>query len=44
MIPAFTIEAVIGWLDAGQPDPEAAADRISEAIHGVIEAARPAGD
>ncbi|MER7815796.1 TetR family transcriptional regulator [Streptomyces sp. NPDC096153] len=44
VIPAFTIEAVIGWLDAGQPDPDAAADRISEAIHGVIEAARPAGD
>lgn len=44
VIPVFTIEAVIGWLDAGQPDPDAAAGRISEAIHGVIEAARPAGD
>ncbi|MDI3390325.1 TetR/AcrR family transcriptional regulator [Streptomyces sp. B-S-A8] len=44
VIPVFTIEAVIGWLNAGQPDPEAAADRISRAVHGVIEAARPAGD
>lgn len=44
VIPVFTIEAVIGWLDAGQPDPDAAAGRISEAIHGVIEAARPIGD
>ncbi|MGW8889569.1 TetR/AcrR family transcriptional regulator [Streptomyces sp. NPDC055749] len=44
VVPVFTIEAVIGWLDAGQPDPDAAADRIGKAIHGVIEAAGPVGD
>jgi hypothetical protein len=41
VIPAFTTDAVIGWLDAGQPDPEGAADRIGQAVHGIIEAARP---
>jgi AcrR family transcriptional regulator len=43
VIPAFTIEAVIGWLDAGQPDPELAADRIDRAVHGIIQAAQPTG-
>jgi AcrR family transcriptional regulator len=41
VIPAFTTEAVIGWLDAGQPDPGLAADRISQAVHGVIQAVQP---
>lgn len=41
VIPAFTVEAVIGWLDAGQPDPDLAATRIDQAIQGVIGAARP---
>jgi AcrR family transcriptional regulator len=40
VIPAFTVEAVIGWLDAGQPNPHLAADRIGQAIHGVIQAAQ----
>ncbi|WP_327352770.1 TetR/AcrR family transcriptional regulator [Streptomyces sp. NBC_01304] len=44
VIPAFTTEAVIAWLDAGQPDPEQAAARISQAVHGVIQAAVPATD
>ncbi|TDC90812.1 TetR/AcrR family transcriptional regulator, partial [Nonomuraea deserti] len=39
LIPAFTLEAVIAWLDAGQPDPERAADRITAAVHGVMAAA-----
>jgi AcrR family transcriptional regulator len=39
LIPALTIEAVISWLDAGRPDPDHAANRISHAIHGVIRAA-----
>ena len=39
LIPVLTTEAVIAWLDAGQPDPVHAADRISTAIHGVVEAA-----
>ena len=42
LIPTLTLEAVIAWLDAGQPEPEHAADRIGQAIHGVIQAAAPA--
>jgi AcrR family transcriptional regulator len=41
LIPALAIEAVIAWLDAGQPDPEHAPARIGQAIHGVIRAAQP---
>jgi AcrR family transcriptional regulator len=41
LIPTLTIEAVIAWLDAGQPDPGQAADRIGQIIHGVITAAQP---
>jgi AcrR family transcriptional regulator len=41
LIPTLTIEAVIAWLDAGQPDPDQAADRIGQTIHGVITAAQP---
>jgi AcrR family transcriptional regulator len=41
LIPAFTLEAVIAWLDAGQPDPDQAADRITAAVHGVMAAAHP---
>jgi AcrR family transcriptional regulator len=40
VIPTFTTEAVIGWLDAGQPDPHLAADRIGRAVHGIIDAAQ----
>jgi AcrR family transcriptional regulator len=41
VIPAFTVEAVIGWLDAGRPDdPQRAAARISRAVDGIVEAAR----
>jgi AcrR family transcriptional regulator len=39
LIPAATTEAVIAWLDAGQPDPDTAAERIRAAIHGIIHAA-----
>ena len=39
LVPTLTIESVIAWLDAGQPDPEHAADRISRAVHAVIAAA-----
>jgi len=41
LLPALTIEAVISGLDAGQPDPDQAANRIGQAIHGVIRAAQP---
>jgi AcrR family transcriptional regulator len=40
VIPAVTTEAVIAWLDAGQPDPDQAADRIGQAVSGVIDAAQ----
>lgn len=39
LIPVLTIEAVIAWLDAGQPDPEQAADRIAQVVGGAIQAA-----
>lgn len=41
LIPTATIEAVIAWLDAGEPDPDQAADRVAAAVHGIIAAARP---
>ncbi|MET7338772.1 helix-turn-helix domain-containing protein [Nonomuraea sp. NPDC005650] len=41
LIPTLTIEAVIAWLDAGRPDPDQAADRITKAVHGVMAAAQP---
>jgi AcrR family transcriptional regulator len=43
LIPAATVEAVIAWLDAGQPDPEAAGRRVRAAIDGIIQAAAAAG-
>ena len=33
------IEAIIAWLDAGQPDADRAAARIRQAVMGVIGAA-----
>jgi AcrR family transcriptional regulator len=39
IVPAFAIEAVISWLDAGAPDPDVAAERIGRAINGIIQAA-----
>jgi hypothetical protein len=40
VVPAVTIEAVIAWLDAGQPEPQTAAERVGRAVNGVIEAAQ----
>ncbi|MGH3352021.1 MAG: TetR/AcrR family transcriptional regulator [Nocardioides sp.] len=39
LIPTLTTDAVIAWLDSGQPDPELAAGRIRAAIHGISQAA-----
>ena len=39
LAPVVAIEAVIAWLDAGQPDPARAAARIRQAVVGVIGAA-----
>jgi AcrR family transcriptional regulator len=40
LAPTMTIEAIIAWLDADQPDPEHAGERIRHAIGGLIEAAQ----
>jgi AcrR family transcriptional regulator len=39
LIPVVTLEAVLAWLDAGQPQPEQAADRIARLVDSVIDAA-----
>jgi AcrR family transcriptional regulator len=40
LAPTVAIEAVIAWLDAGQPDPDQAGDRVAHAVNGVIQAAQ----
>jgi AcrR family transcriptional regulator len=42
LVPAVATEAVIAWLDAGQPEPGQAAERIGRVIQGAIQAAKPA--
>lgn len=39
LAPVVAIEAIIAWLDAGQPDPGNAAARVRQAVVGVIAAA-----
>jgi AcrR family transcriptional regulator len=39
LAPTVAIEAIIAWLDAGQPDPDQAAARVRRAVIGVLEAA-----
>ncbi|MFI5625601.1 TetR/AcrR family transcriptional regulator [Nocardioides sp. NPDC051685] len=39
LIPTMTTDAVIAWLDSGQPDPDTAAERIRAAVHGISQAA-----
>jgi len=36
LAPTAAIEAIIAWLDAGQPDPDRAADRVRHVVAGVI--------
>lgn len=43
LVPTATVEAVIAWLDAGEPDPDQAADRVAAAVHGIIAAAQAGG-
>jgi AcrR family transcriptional regulator len=43
LAPVVAIEAIIAWLDAGQPDPARAAGRVRQAVMGVLGAA-VAGD
>jgi AcrR family transcriptional regulator len=40
LVSAMTIEAVIAWLDAGQPGRDETVGRVSQAIWGVIQAAK----
>jgi AcrR family transcriptional regulator len=40
LAPVVAIEAVMAWLDAGQPDPDEAGDRIRQAMAGIIGAAQ----
>lgn len=40
LLPAIVVEAIIGWLDAGSPDPERAADLVAEVQRGAIRALR----
>ena len=42
LVPTVAVEAVMAWLDAGQPDQATAAYRVGQAVYGVIEAARAA--
>lgn len=42
LLPVVTLEAVIAWLDAGQPDPEHAGDHITQVLYSVIHAASAA--
>lgn len=41
LVPAVSVEAVIAWLDAGQPEPGQAAERIGQVIQGAKQAAKP---
>jgi AcrR family transcriptional regulator len=41
LLPALTTDAVIAWLDAGQPDPDHAATRIRHIVDAVLQAAHP---
>jgi AcrR family transcriptional regulator len=42
LAPSAAIESIIAWLDAGQPDPDVAADRVRHVIAGVVTAAMSA--
>ncbi|GAB3879287.1 hypothetical protein GCM10029964_031400 [Kibdelosporangium lantanae] len=39
LLPTVTLEAVMTWLDAGQPDPEHAPARVTAMVNAVIRAA-----
>lgn len=40
LAPTVAVEAVMAWLDVGQPDPEEAPEKIRQALAGFIPAAR----
>ena len=39
LAPTVAIDAIIAWLDAGQPDPARAAARVRHVVMGVVTAA-----
>ncbi len=41
LAPTVAVEAVIAWLDAGQPDRDQAAQRIGQLLDGIIRAPQP---
>ena len=41
LLPTVTTDAVIAWLDVGQPDPDQAPIRIRHMVDAVIQAAHP---
>ncbi|HZD67772.1 MAG TPA: TetR/AcrR family transcriptional regulator [Actinomycetes bacterium] len=41
LAPTVAVDAVMAWLDAGQPDRQQAAQRIGRALDGIIKAAQP---
>jgi AcrR family transcriptional regulator len=41
LAPTVAVDAVIAWLDAGQPDPERASQRIGRVLAAIVEAAGP---
>lgn len=43
LVPTAVSEAVIAWLDAGQPNPDRAARLVLGVVGGIVEAARAAG-
>jgi hypothetical protein len=40
LTPTVAVDAVIAWLDAGQPDRDHAADRIQQVLAAITEAAQ----
>jgi len=36
LLPVITIEAVLAWLDASQPDAHGIADRIARLVHAAL--------
>lgn len=43
LAPTVAVDAVIAWLDAGQPDPESAAERVGRILAAVVSAAQQTG-
>ncbi len=39
LMPRVRATQVIGWLDAGQPDPEKAPERIGQVLDSIVKAA-----